>query len=90
MQSLRMRRLAWTHDGWTDYLWWQKQDRKTLRRINTLIEETLRTPDGGIGKPEMLRGDLSGMWSRRITQEHLLVYIVTDDEVIVLSCKDRF
>jgi len=70
-------RLLFSEQAWDDYLWWQAHDAKTLERINTLIKETSRNPFQGIGKPEPLRGDLSGWWSRRITQEHRLVYRVT-------------
>ena len=70
-------RLLFSDDAWEDYLFWQVQgDRKTLDRINTLIKETARTPFAGIGKPEPLKGDLSGWWSRRITDEHRMVYRV--------------
>jgi len=71
-------RLVFSDDAWADYLFWQSQgDRKTLDRVNTLICETARTPFAGIGKPEPLKGDLSGWWSRRITDEHRMVYRVT-------------
>jgi toxin YoeB len=71
-------RLVFSDDAWEDYLFWQAQgDRKTLDRINILIKETARTPFAGIGKPEPLKGDLSGWWSRRITDEHRMVYRVT-------------
>ena len=68
-------RLIFSDEAWEDYLFWQSQgDRKTLDRINTLIRETARSPFAGIGKPEPLKGDLSGWWSRRITDEHRMVY----------------
>jgi toxin YoeB len=71
-------RLIFSDEAWEDYLFWQSQgDRKTLDRINTLIKETTRSPFSGIGKPEPLKGDLSGWWSRRITDEHRMVYRVT-------------
>ena len=71
-------RLVFSDEAWEDYLFWQSQaDRKTLDRINTLIKETARAPFTGIGKPEPLKGDLSGWWSRRITDEHRMVYRVT-------------
>lgn len=71
-------RLVFSDEAWEDYLFWQSQaDRKILDRINTLIKETSRTPFAGIGKPEPLKGDLSGWWSRRITDEHRMVYRVT-------------
>jgi len=71
-------RLLFSDDAWDDYLHWQKQgDGKVLDRVNTLIREAKRTPFAGIGKPEPLKGDLSGWWSRRITDEHRMVYRVT-------------
>ena len=70
------KKLVWTNEAWTDYLYWQSQDRKTLKRINKIIEDTKRTPFKGIGKPEPLRENLSGFWSRRIDDTNRLVYIV--------------
>lgn len=81
-------RLAFTRDGWDDYLYWQQTDRKTLERINDLIRDTLRHPFEGIGKPEPLRGTLKGFWSRRVTQEHRLVYQVIgngDERILVIA-----
>ena len=72
-------RLVFSDEAWEDYLLWQSRaDRKILDRINTLIKETSRTPFAGMGKPEPLKGDLSGWWSRRITDEHRMVYRVTE------------
>ena len=82
-------RLMWLPGGWEDYLYWQQQDRKTLKRINELIRDTMRTPFSGIGKPEPLKGNLSGWWSRRITQEHRLVYRV-ESKVVVVIMQCRF
>jgi len=79
------RRLAWTDEAWGDYLYWQQQDRKTLRRINKLIEGLKRVPFEGVGKPEPLRENLAGFWSRRIDQTNRLVYVVDDDLVTVIS-----
>ena len=85
------RRLAWTPEGWEDYVWWQGQDRKTLRRINTLIADVLRgDPFEGIGKPEALKHALSGAWSRRIDEAHRLVYLVADEYVIVLQARYHY
>ncbi|MBF0445617.1 MAG: Txe/YoeB family addiction module toxin, partial [Magnetococcales bacterium] len=78
--------LAWTEAAWKDYLWWQVKDRATMKRINRLLEDTLRHPYDGIGKPERLKLDLSGFWSRRITQEHRLVYAVEGETLTVISC----
>lgn len=81
------RRLAWTGEAWADYLYWQGQDRKTLRRINALIGDTLRTPFAGIGKPEPLRENLAGLWSRRIDDTNRLVYAVDGDHLAIISCR---
>ncbi len=70
-------KLLWTAEGWADYLYWQSTDPAVLKRINAIITETQRHPFKGIGKPEPLRNELSGWWSRRITQEHRLVYRAT-------------
>lgn len=80
-------RLLWTAAAWEDYVYWQTQDRKTLKRINRLIEDTLRKPFSGLGKPEPLRENLSGFWSRRIDDTHRLVYIVESDAVVVIACR---
>ncbi len=76
--------------GWEDYLYWQKSDKKTLRRINELIKQCLRTPFEGIGKPEPLRGNLTGWWSRRISEEHRLVYRVENDRLFILQCRRHY
>lgn len=81
------RRLAWTAEAWADYLYWQTQDRKTLKRVNSLIMDTLRTPYAGIGKPEALRENLSGLWSRRIDEANRLVYAVDEDVVTIIACR---
>lgn len=76
--------------GWEDYTSWS-EDRKTLKRINRLIDEAARTPASGIGKPEPLKGDLAGYWSRRIDQEHRLVYTVTDDgDLVVIQARRHY
>jgi toxin YoeB len=80
------RRLVWTDSAWESYLYWQGQDKKTLKRINKLIEEALREPFEGMGKPEALRENLSGFWSRRIDEMNRLVYAVDDDDLTVISC----
>ena len=80
------RLLSWTDESWKDYLYWQSQDRKTLKRINKLIEETKRHPFEGIGKPEPLKANLSGYWSRRVDDKNRLVYSVEEDYIIILSC----
>jgi toxin YoeB len=80
----------WLPGGWADYLHWQEQDRKTLHRINEVIRDTLRNPFAGIGKPEPLKGNLKGWWSRRITQEHRLVYRVEAETSIFMQCRFHY
>ena len=76
--------------GWEDYRHWQDHDRKMLRKLNRLILECQRTPFSGTGKPEPLKGDFSGWWSRRIDQEHRLVYRVTDDALLIAQCRYHY
>jgi len=85
-----MKRLIFSKNGWEDYLSWQKEDKKILRKINMLIKEIQRFPYEGKGKPEPLKYDLSGFWSRRIDREHRLVYRVTEDDVIIYSCRYHY
>lgn len=84
------RTLKFTDEAWDSYLFWQSQDRKTLRRINDLIREVLRSPEEGIGKPERLRGNLAGLWSRRIDDTNRLVYKILDQEIIIISCRYHY
>ena len=81
---------SWYDKAWDDYLYWQSQDKKILKRINQLIRDTERNPFHGIGKPEPLKGDLSGFWSRRIDDTNRLVYRVNDDLLEILSCKGHY
>ncbi|GAA5442657.1 toxin YoeB [Microbulbifer sp. NBRC 101763] len=81
---------TWTVEAWEDYLYWQGQDKKTLKRINNLIKETMRSPFEGIGKPEPLVGNLSGRWSRRIDKANRLVYSFEDGELIIFSCRYHY
>lgn len=84
-------KLSFTDHAWDDYLYWQAQDRKTLKRINVLIADIKRDPDGpGIGKPELLRNNLAGLRSRRIDDGHRLVYAVEQDEITAISCRYRY
>lgn len=83
-------KLLWDEQAWLDYLYWQSQDKKTLKKINELIKDTLRNPFSGIGKPEPLKGELSGYWSRRIDQSNRLVYKASENVVIVVSCKNHY
>ena len=83
-------RITWTEAAWEDYLYWQNQDRKTLKRINLLIRESVRTPFSGIGKPEPLRENLSGFWSRRIDESNRLVYTVNGNDLVVIACRYHY
>ena len=76
--------------AWEDYLYWQKQDKKILKRINLLIKDIQRNPNDGLGKPEILRNSLSGYCSRRITDEHRLVYKVVDDNIIIVQARYHY
>ena len=82
--------LSWTREAWSGYIYWQGQDRKTLRRINTLIADTQRSPFQGIGKPETLKENLSGFWSRRIDETNRLVYIVDEGQLTIISCRYHY
>ena len=78
--------LSWTDAAWDDYLYWQTQDKKTLKRINKLINDVRRSPFEGIGKPESLKENLSGFWSRRIDDTNRLVYAVDGQAITIISC----
>jgi toxin YoeB len=82
--------LVWTHIAWEDYLFWQKHDKKILSKINTLIKDIQRNAFQGIGKPEPLKFDLSGKWSRKINSEHRLVYEVKDGQTIIFQCRYHY
>lgn len=84
------RLLCWTDESWSDYVHWQSQDRKTLKRINRLVAEVRRSPFEGIGKPEPLKENLSGFWSRRIDDAHRLVYAVDDTAITIISCRYHY
>ncbi len=83
-------KLIFAEQAWEDYLFWQANDPKLLVRLNGLIKECQRTPFSGTGKPEPLRGSLSGWWSRRITQEHRLVYRATEDGLLIAQCRYHY
>lgn len=80
----------WFDEAWIDYIYWQTQDKKTLKRINNLIKNTERNPFEGIGKPEPLKGDLSGFWSRRIDDTNRFVYRINNDKLEILSCRGHY
>jgi toxin YoeB len=82
--------LVWQTNAWEDYLYWQEQDKKVLFRINDLIKDTLRSPFKGIGKPEPLKGNYAGCWSRRITDEHRLVYKLKEGRLHILQCRFHY
>jgi toxin YoeB len=83
-------KISWTSAAWSDYVYWQGQDKKTLKRINTLIKDTLRNPKDGIGKPEELRESLSGFWSRRIDDTHRLVYAIEKHQIVIVACRYHY
>ena len=83
-------KIVWFEEAWEDYLYWQTQDKKTIRRINQLLQDATRNGYTGIGKPEPLKGEFSGFWSRRIDEVNRLVYRIKDDCLEVLSCKGHY
>ncbi len=85
-----MRIVCFVPVAWSDYLYWQGQDKKTLKRINALIDACARDPFAGIGKPEPLMGNLAGYWSRRIDEANRLVYRATDDDLLIISCRHHY
>ena len=87
---MQLKTIQWDFEAWEEYLYWQTQDKKTLKRINQLIKDIKRNPFDGIGKPEPLKENLSGFWSRRIDEEHRIVYAVEEDTVIIISCKGHY
>lgn len=82
--------ISWTNGAWADYLYWQATDKKTLKRINALIKDCKRNPFDGIGKPEPLKHDLAGYWSRRIDDTHRLVYGYENDTLIIIACRYHY
>jgi toxin YoeB len=82
--------LLFTENGWDDYQYWVATDRAMVKRINRLLAEIQRTPTSGIGKPEALKHQLSGYWSRRITDEHRLVYAVEADHIIIVAARHHY
>ena len=84
------RLLFWADEAWNDYLYWQTQDKKTLQRLNKLIADTKRSPFSGIGKPEPLKENLAGFWSRRVDDTNRLVYAVDDQAITIISCRYHY
>jgi len=83
-------KIVFSKNSWEDYLSWQTEDRKILKKINELIKEIQRTPYEGIGKPEPLKYDLTGLWSRRIDREHRLVYQISGEDLLIYSCRYHY
>lgn len=87
---MSVRIIQWDSDAWNEYCDWQRQDKNIVKRINQLIKDIKRNPFDGMGKPEALKGNLSGFWSRRINIEHRIVYAIENDIVITISCKGHY
>lgn len=83
-------KLIWSVESWNDYLFWQETDKRMVRKINELIKDIRRTPFEGKGKPEPLKYHLAGFWSRRITEEHRLVYSITNDALLIAACRYHY
>ena len=83
-------KLIWSEQAWDDYLYWQEADKRMVKKLNELIKETRHTPFEGKGKPEPLRHNLAGFWSRRITAEHRFVYSVTDEALLIAACRYHY
>jgi toxin YoeB len=87
---MSLSKISWHKDAWEDYIYWQMTDKKILKHINELIKDILRNPYQGKGKPEPLKYELEGYWSRKINKEHRLVYKVKDDLLIIVQCKYHY
>ena len=87
---MKIRSLKWDFDAWNDYLYWQKVDKNKFKRINQLIKDIKRNQFEGIGKPEPLKENLKGLWSRRIDKEHRLVYFIDDDSLVIFQCNGHY
>ena len=85
-----MAEILFTEHGWRDYLFWQRTDKRVLKRINELIRDAARSPSQGIGKPEPLRHELRGCWSGRIDTEHRLVYEVREEQIRIIACRYHY
>lgn len=83
-------RLVWSTNAWQDYVWWQTQDRKILRRVSLLLDDIVRNGHDGLGKPEPLRHEYQGYWSRRISEEHRLIYRIADEDVLIAVCRHHY
>ncbi|MCI8352751.1 MAG: Txe/YoeB family addiction module toxin [Clostridia bacterium] len=85
-----MNKIAFTNEAWEDYCYWQRQDKKTLKRINILLEDIKRNEFAGIGKPEPLKNNLTGFWSRRIDEINRLVYKINNNQIEIIQCKGHY
>jgi toxin YoeB len=85
-----MKKIIFSKNAWEDYIFWQAEDKKILKKFNTLIKDIQSNPYSGIGKPEPLKYDLAGLWSRRIDHEHRLVYQVNDNELLIYGCRYHY
>lgn len=85
-----MFKISFTREAWDDYIYWQLEDKKTLKKINQLIKDMSRNPFTGIGKVEQMKGDLSGYWSRRIDDKNRILYSVNDDTILIFQCKKHY
>ena len=83
-------KITFSQNSWEDYTSWQSEDKKVLKKINTIIKDIQRNPYKGMGKPEPLKYDLAGLWSRRIDREHRIVYKVINDELLIYSCRYHY
>ncbi|MCW2486898.1 Txe/YoeB family addiction module toxin [Candidatus Symbiopectobacterium sp. NZEC127] len=83
-------KLTWSEEAWEDYLYWQDADKRMVKKINALIKDVLRTPFEGKGQPEPLKHNLSGFWSRRITEEHRLVYAIAEGAILIAACRYHY
>ncbi|CDH26873.1 Txe/YoeB family addiction module toxin [Xenorhabdus bovienii] len=83
-------KITFSDSAWEDYLYWQQTDKAILKRINQLIKDISRQPFEGIGKPEPLKHNLSGFWSRRITEEHRLIYAIEEDQIMIAACRYHY
>ncbi|CAN5209831.1 type II toxin-antitoxin system mRNA interferase toxin YoeB [soil metagenome] len=82
--------IKFADEAWTDYLYWQQTDKRVLKRINNLLKDIQRTPFDGIGKPEPLKHQLAGLWSRRIDEEHRLLYEIQDECIFIIQCRYHY
>lgn len=87
---MQIKDIKWDFDAWEEYLYWQGKDKKIVKRINQLIKDICRNPFDGIGKPEPLKGNLTGLWSRRIDEKHRIVYLIKNETVLIFSCKGHY